>query len=59
MMCIYRLCNVRIVPIKAVIVSIMVGHIDIVSFRFFFTGFPAVPGKPGDLNFICPGPEIA
>ncbi len=25
----------------------------------FNTGFPAEPGKPGDLNFICPGPEIA
>ncbi len=21
--------------------------------------FPVEPGKPGDLNFICPGPEIA
>ncbi len=24
-----------------------------------YTGFLAEPGKPGDLNFICPGPEIA
>ncbi len=23
------------------------------------TGFPAEYGKPGDLNFICPGTEIA
>ncbi len=23
------------------------------------TGFPAEPGKPGDLNFIFPGPEMA
>ncbi len=23
------------------------------------SGFPVEPGKPGDLNFICPGPEIA
>ncbi len=22
-------------------------------------GFPAEPGKPGDLNFICPGLEVA
>ncbi len=24
-----------------------------------YTGFPVKPLKPGDLNFICPGPEIA
>ncbi len=32
-----------------------------ISFSLF-AGFPAEPGnlkKPGDLNFICPGPDIA
>ncbi len=24
-----------------------------------YTGFPAEPGKPGHLNFFCPGREIA
>ncbi len=25
----------------------------------FCAGFPVEPRKHGDLNFICPGPEIA